>query len=416
MPRLLTGLLLFGFLLATQANTVLAQTETKPHFWSVQSIDTMKFSRDAAREMKDIPKFNSIIDVQVSKIADTGATHVAIATPYDEEFLPFLTRWVKSARKHNLKVWFRGNWSGWEGWFNYGRINRSQHLELTKNFIHNHYNLFEDGDIFSACPECENGGPGDPRNTGDVAGYRQFLTDLYVVTKTAFKDIKKDVGSNYFSMNGDVARLIMDRQTTSALGGLVVIDHYVKTPQQLAADIKAIAEQSGGQIVLGEMGVPIPDIHGYMAPNQQADWLETVFKLLVPMTELQGVNYWVGFGGSTKLWTDTYAQQPAVDILTQYFSPLTFTLLVTDELNQPIPLAQANYLGRIYTADRAGRISLPLYPGQNTFDLTSSGYSTGQFQIDTINTTRYVLRPTAPSSLFQIKRWAYYLFLRLGII
>ena len=138
----------------------------RERFFQVQSIDTMKYSRDTAREkLKDV-KFDEVIDAQIKNIAATGATHVSLGTPYDEEFLPFLKRWVAAARKYGLKVWFRGNWSGWENWFDYPKFKDGKvHSEKTKKFILENSNLFEDGDVFTACPECENGGPGDPRIT-----------------------------------------------------------------------------------------------------------------------------------------------------------------------------------------------------------------------------------------------------------
>src|SRR3990167_8157982 len=70
----------------------------RERFFQVQSIDTMKYSRDVAREkLKDF-SYDKEIETQVKNIAETGASHVAIATPYDDEFLPFLRRWVKAAR------------------------------------------------------------------------------------------------------------------------------------------------------------------------------------------------------------------------------------------------------------------------------------------------------------------------------
>ena len=82
----------------------------------------MKYSRDLAREKLDDPSFDKIIDKQMADISATGANYVAIGTPYDAEFIPMLKRWVASARKHNLHVWFRGNFSGWEEWFDYPKI------------------------------------------------------------------------------------------------------------------------------------------------------------------------------------------------------------------------------------------------------------------------------------------------------
>lgn len=284
-----------------------------------RSIDTMKYSRDLSREKLNDPSFDKVIDNQISNISKTGATHVAIATPYDDEFLPILRRWVKSARKYNLKVWFRGNWSGWEQWFEYGQIDRKTHIEKTRNFILVNKDLFENGDVFSACPECENGGPGDPRKTKDIEGHRKFLIDEYKVTKKTFSDIGKKVASNFDSMNRDVAALVMDEETTKSLDGLVVIDHYVSTPDQLIIDIRQIARQTKGRVILGEFGVPIPDLNGNMTEEEQADWLDKAYSKLIKMNELAGTNYWVNIGGSTQLWDSGGKPRKSVNVINAYY-------------------------------------------------------------------------------------------------
>src|SRR3989344_7973075 len=79
-----------------------ARAEEKTRIWPIQAIDTMKFSRDRAREKLNDPSFDAVIDEQIRIIAETGATHVSIGTPYNEEFVPFLTRWVSAARRYNL--------------------------------------------------------------------------------------------------------------------------------------------------------------------------------------------------------------------------------------------------------------------------------------------------------------------------
>lgn len=309
---------------------------TKPSFWQFKSIDTMKYSRDVSRAKLNDLSFNTIIDRQIKEIADTGATHVAIATPYDEEFIPILQRWVNSARRNHLHVWFRGNWSGWEGWFDYPKIDRAEHIKKTQEFIINHPYLFKDGDIFSACPECENGGPGDPRRTGDIQGHRNFLIDEYGVTKTAFNTIHKNVASNYDSMNGDVAKLIMDPETTKSLDGVVVIDHYVKSPDRLAKDIREFATRSGGKVVLGEFGAPIPDIHGTMSEKEQAEWLHQLFINLVNMDELIGINYWTGVGSSTALWHNDGTAKLAVEEIKKIYNPTIVKVVVKNEIGQNI--------------------------------------------------------------------------------
>lgn len=304
----------------TKKSTIPATDSRKSQAsFRIQSIDTMKYSRDRAREALGNPSYDTIMERQIKEIADTGATHAAIATPYDEEFIPVLTRWVNMARKYNMHVWFRGNWSGWEGWFDYAKIGRDEHFTKTEIFIRNHADLFQDGDIFMACPECENGGPGDPRSTGDAIGFRKFLINEYTMTQKEFTAIGKKVDSRYTSMNGDVARLIMDKATTKALGGVVTIDHYVATTQKLADDIKQIAKDSGGKVMLGEIGVPIPDIHGNMTEAQQAAWLEDALSKLSAMPEVDGINYWVNVDGSTQLWTEEGTPRSAVSVLTKYF-------------------------------------------------------------------------------------------------
>lgn len=289
------------------------------HNWQFESIDTMKYSRDLAREELSNKSFGATIDRQVQEIAGTGATHIAIATPYDAEFLPMLKRWVKAARKYNLKVWFRGNFSGWEGWFDYPKITRVQHLKMTKEFIQKNADIFEDGDVFTPCPECENGGPGDPRQTGDVVGHRKFLVDEYSVTKFAFKNIKKKVASNYDSMNMDVAKQVMDKPTTKALDGIVTVDHYVKDPKQLRDDIADLARISEGKVILGEFGAPVPEITGPMSELEQYEWISHVLMLLQDDKNLIGLSYWVGEGGSTELWDEQGKARAAVTSISKYY-------------------------------------------------------------------------------------------------
>jgi hypothetical protein len=290
-----------------------------PKHWQIESIDTMKYSRDQARQGLSNAAYDQEVNSQVAAIAATGANYVAIDTPYDDEFLPILKLWVHAARANGLHVWFRGNWAGWEQWFNYPQIDSATHIAKTKQFILANKNLFQNGDIFTACPECENGYKLNPGDAAQVSSFRQFLLSEHSMEKDAFASINKDVSVNYISMNADVARAVMDKQTTQELGGVVVIDHYVQTPQQLASDVSEIAQQSGGKIVLGEFGAPIPDLQGTMTDDQQKDWIESSLQLLSVDKDLIGVNYWVNEGGSTGLWRTDGSAKPAVSVITNYF-------------------------------------------------------------------------------------------------
>ncbi len=355
--------------------------EDKLPWWDVQSIDTMKYSRDVARQYKNDPEFDLVIDRQIAAIAGTGATHVAIATPYDDEFTPFLTRWVEAARKYGLKIWFRGNFSGWEGWFDYPGMSRDEHTKKIQEFILYNRKLFVDGDIFSTCPECENGGPGDPRKTRDVAGYRQFLTTEYRAAKKAFATLNIKVAANYFSMNGDVARLIMDPETTKALDGLVVIDHYVKTPAQLAKDIKEIARSSGGRVMLGEFGAPIPDIHGSMSELEQAKYISEVFETVSGLEELVGINYWTAVGGSTEIWNARGAARPAVEAISRVYKPPVYMVTVKTQQNKPVSAAEINLAGRTALTDDEGVARLPYLIKTTTISVDHKNYGRQIFAV-----------------------------------
>lgn len=347
----------------------------------VRSIDTMKLSRDNARAALNDPTYDATINDQMGKIAAVGASHVAIATPYDKEFLPILRRWVESARRHNLHVWFRGNFSGWEQWFNYPAMGRKEHTEKTKEFILANQDLFKDGDIFTSCPECENGGPGDPRET-DLEGFRKFLIEEYTTSKQAFESIHRQVTANYYSMNGDVALLVMDKPMTKALGGVVTIDHYVETPEKMRDDIIAIAKHSGGKIVLGEIGVPIPDINGTLTNKEQAEWLAKAFGEFQNMPELIGMNYWVSTGGTTALWPEDNEKKDIVTVLKRFYTGKTIPLTVTDAEGNKIVDALLMSSNKKLYADKNGIYHIPyFYTGQKV-----SIFAKGYRQVDRILT------------------------------
>ncbi len=343
-------------------------------WWEVQSVDTMKYSRDLAREKMDDENFEKTIEYQISQIANLGATHVAIGTPYDSEFLPFLNVWIEKARNYNLNVWFRGNFSGWEGWFNYPKITPQQHIKLTGEFILNNENLFEDGDIFTSCTECENGAIGDPRYDSEADDFRQFIIEEYKTANQAFEKIGKKVHANYYSMNGDVSKLIMDKQTTNLLGGLAVVDHYVNRPEQLAYDVSFYSSSSGGNIVLGELGVPIPDIHGIYSEDQQADWLKEALSLLANKKELTGVNYWVFSGGSTGLWDDGGNKKKVADTLQEFYKPKKIRIKVINQLGNAVSKAVVHAGRREFVTNDSGFVDVLIVPGIEHLDISSSGY------------------------------------------
>lgn len=410
---ILIALALVGLISFKNPKIITAQNEGA-NFWQIQSIDTMKYSRDLAREKLKDATFDKTIEDHVGKIADTGATHVVVASPYDDEFIPYISRWVLAARKYKLNVWFRGNLSGWEGWFGYHKISNEEHTNQIYSFITNNPELFADGDIFTSCPECENGGEGDPRHNGQAKEFREFLIKEYGVTREAFKKINKNVRSNLYSMNGDVAELIMDRDTTKALGGVITVDHYVEDPKVLVKDLVELAKKSGGKVVLGEFGVPVPDIHGSMTQEEQSIWLEKFFTEALKFPEIIGINYWVSFGGSTELWKSGGEARSAVEVIKKYFKPNLLEVKILNEINSPVVKAAIEHNGREYLSSDGGVISLPYISDSEEIKVTANGYNMRLLPISEVQETgKIVLKKNTENLYFRLLKMILSLLSRL---
>lgn len=343
-------------------NEVAQFNQTK--YWPVEAIDTVKVSRDGALN----PQVTAEIPSMVKKIAELHPNYIAIDTPYDEQFLPTMFAWINAARANNLKVWFRGNLSGWEGWFGYPLLTDvSQHHLGIANFIRLHPTIFQDGDIFTPAPEPENGLIHDPRSAdGNPVRYNQFLVDSYNNCVTAFKKIGKKVVCGYFSVNGDIAKQILTEETVQKTGDRVVIDHYVKDPKQLAADILYLNQKLKAPIVLGEIGAPIPDIHGNMTDQQQADYMNTAFNTVAKLGNVvEGVDYWTAFYGSTALFDDNQFPKKVTETISKFYQPSILYGTVTDAFGRPIAgvTVDIQNIGLTYT-DNIGAYSL-LTTGDN---------------------------------------------------
>jgi hypothetical protein len=303
-------------------------------FFQMQAVDTMKLSRDGARNGGVVNSIPAIVE----KLAALSPTHIAIATPYDKEFDTVREKWIGNIHDRNIKVWFRGNFSSWEKWFDYPAFtNPYDHIAKTYAFITSHPREFADGDIFTPAPEPENGGFGDPRHGNDIKiKFFDFLVKSQASCEKAFAAIHKNVTCGYFSTNGDVAELF-PTDVVKKLGNVIVIDHYVRTPQELVDKAVHLHEKTGAQIILGEYGAPIPDLHGELTQKQQAQLIRDNLKELVAHTDIiKGINYWTAVGGSTSLYSDAYEPRLAASTLEEYFSPIVVTGQVSDENKLPL--------------------------------------------------------------------------------
>ena len=312
--------------------------EAPSTFWKYQCIDTMKISRDKARSLPKDPKELDTIDFLTKQVADMGANCVAIGTPYDDEFVPFLTDWVNAARKYHLHVWFRGNFSSWEGWFDYPRnITSDDLLNKAHDFILAHPDLFQDGDIFTAAPEAENGWPGNYVPAQDYAKYRSFLIDETNRMNEAFSQIHKNVETNWLSMSGGIARDMFDQATIDAIGKKVTIDHYVKSPTGMDDYINYFVKKFHTKVIIGEFGAPIPDFNGTMDEQEQAQFVDKLLnRLYAHSADVYAINYWVLQDGSTALLHSSGQSKQVVEVIKKYFMPAVITGHVVDSNGRSI--------------------------------------------------------------------------------
>lgn len=379
-------------------------------FWKITAVDTMKYSRDGAENASVLAK----IPFFMSKAKKLHVTHVTIDTPYDQQFYPVLSAWVHGARRENLKVWFRGNFSSWEGWFGYPKdMTPQQHLTMTKQFILSHPDLFQNGDIFTPVPEPENGGPGDPRgSTRKSAAFNTFLINSYNTCVSAFAQIHKQVLCGFFSTNADIAKQVLTPQTVKQMGNVIAIDNYVKSPKIMQSDIEFLENKfPTAQIVLGEYGAPIPDINGAMTDSQQEDFLRSMLQVFYQQKDrILGLNYWTLAGSSTELLKNSTQETPAFQTVAHYYLPPQISGQITDTLGNPLGgVAIKDSRGTLLAQTNSqGTYTLPLPPDTfRVITLSHKGYTTlsKTLQVEKNNAHRATIQLAPDSShwLYRIR-------------
>ncbi|HSW96320.1 MAG TPA: carboxypeptidase-like regulatory domain-containing protein [Candidatus Saccharimonadales bacterium] len=393
------------------ANHILSQNVSNASLWQYQCIDTMKISRDSARSEAQNENVAQEVEQELTIIKKLGANCVAVATPYDEEFVPFLKIWVQEARKKNLHVWFRGNFSSWEGWFNYPKgMTTQDHIQKTRQFIISHPDLFENGDIFTPATEAENGWGKGYVPESDYPIFRQFLVDEHTNAQEAFGQIGKTVVTNWLSMSGGLAKNMLDGPTIQALDNTVTIDHYVKTPEDMKSYIDYFSNNFHARVVLGEFGAPIPDINGVMTNQEQASFVDSIFYTLYQEHDtIYAVNYWTLNNSSTALVDANNNSKPVTDVVKQYYQPTTLIGKITDELGDAIGEAKVsinngenttvtNFYGQYSIHTPILSIKLLAFKNGYTMQQLTTTVSSGAKVQHNI-----ILKPLHPSMTYQVR-------------
>lgn len=381
--------------------------------WHFQCIDTMKYSRDSAREYLDDPVGSQKFIVnEVSIIKSLGATCISVGTPYDEEFVPLLRQWAVAIHAAGLKVWFRGNFAGWEGWFDYPLLKSAEeHYAKTYAFITAHPDLFAEGDIFSPAPEAENGLLGSPWASSYA---RKALVDFAWKSsdtcQRAVMVIQKKINCGYFSANGDVARDVYTRDVLQKAGAVTVIDHYISSTVQYGRDLDGYAQKHGLPIVIGEFGAPIPDLNGNLNEQEQAQYVgELLRQFYTHKKQILGLNYWVLRGGSTQLLNTDGSERAVMEIVRDYFIPGQIIGTVVDGIGRPVKSAVIATGDGVQTVqvDGKGYFSLSVPPGALELQVSARGYNTATQRVETTRgqktIVKMVIHPTKPSLWYKLR-------------
>ncbi len=320
--------------------------------------------------------------------------------------------WVDEARNQNLSVWFRGNWSEWEGWFGYtSNLSTQAHLKQTRQFILDNKDLFQDGDIFTPCPECENGGVLKGRTGETYTIYRQFLIDQNDIASEAFKEIGKNVEVNWFSMSGGVAKAMYDQNTVDKTGKLVTIDHYTSDAAGMEEYILYFKDTYNTKVALGEFGAPIPDLNGTMTEEEQAKFLDEILKVIYKHRDtIHAISYWTLTEGSTTIINADNSPRLAVQTLKKYFNPAIISGKITNPLGdsqEGIEITTANPLNDKAITNANGEYSLVILAEDTKITISGKEYkpieipltlSPGTEQIQNIT-----LEPGQPNLFYHIR-------------
>jgi hypothetical protein len=137
-----------------------------------------------------------------------------------------------------------------------------------------------------------------------------------------------------FSFNGDVAKILPEGFINE--NNPVLVDHYVRDVSRYITDTQEYGTIYEAPVGYGEIGAPIPDIHGPMIEDEQAAYIEKMFeallttRTLIPAVKLQMVNYWHlwnPYDGdqslSTALLNADRTRRKAFDIVQEGFRKLT---------------------------------------------------------------------------------------------
>ncbi len=297
----------------------LPDKKTTKSTWKLQSVDTMKWSKDTMRGQKTESEILSL----VKKDKKLGLTHMTVDCPYDDysDYDPVIEsgykeKWLNNIRANNMNVWHRQHFNEWEGDYDFQKItprttpsralgdaagvlagtDTSSWLYLHYNYIKTHSSEFVAGDIFSPIAEIENAGYAGATTDqfSDAMELWEFIRDLITVCNRAFADIglEDEIYIGFFGHSGYTVMNKIDEFTVDC-EKFLSIDHYVFDDTTMSSDLDTIIDYFDVPLHIGEWG-------NYQDSDEttNATLVTTIYNVFSGKTDIFGVSYWDDIGGS----------------------------------------------------------------------------------------------------------------------
>ncbi len=266
----------------------------------------------------------------------------------------YMLSWANTIHAAGLNVIFRGNWNNWAGDFGRPKLSystnpsipyegpgglaavldnsdTSSYIGMTYQWILNHADIFQDGDIFEPFGEPQNNGiascapqagysscygtsagncPSGICQFPDVPSFNRWLSDFTQADQAAFQKIGKKVSSGWFGLAGDSYKYV--DSTSLAYSNAYSMDHFA---QSFAGFTSGILNSHGAFPSL-PITLQWGDINGAdNTPQLVAITTDQYLGWLATQPYVSGVEYWYLAG------QDDLAQSAAVDINTGQMTP-----------------------------------------------------------------------------------------------
>lgn len=297
--------------------------------WSIQSVSSMKVSKDRVCDQPTL----SYLQQWVDTAKNLGVNYIAVETPYDNpscgNSVAYTKTWVDVIRSRGLKVWHRHMPLAFEGIYNVPKNNTTDFLQQISDYIKAHSTFFQEGDIFTPIPEPQNGGiygvtycPYGICEFADAANFNLWLRNAMLTAELAFETVglKDKIKIGYFGFDGFVTwgdnnpdwHGILEDATIAKMGN-ITIDHYPEAVgDTMQNDLNELqAKYPNTPVIIGEWGT----ITGGNIEQQVLDSMGAAVR-----PNVVGFNYWhLGPGGNEALINDDFSHRAQFDEVQSFY-------------------------------------------------------------------------------------------------